>query len=97
MTLTVKESKQWKNWKLQQIAAEIKIYEGLLHVARTEYAWLNGVHDANLDLRFGCESEQDLAPFREEQATWTRQLEDIAVEGLLNGKAKEFLTRSAAA
>lgn len=87
MKLTVKESQQWKNWRIAQIDAEIRIYEGLLHVARNERAWLNGLHGANLETRFGCESAEDLRPFREDQAGWKRELEDLWIAGELARKA----------
>lgn len=90
MKLITTIAQQWKNWELQRKAIRIQLYEELLRVERTEYAALNKLHGKALNLRFGCESEEDLAPFRDEQATWKRQLEDIAVEGLLNGKAEQF-------
>lgn len=87
MKLTIKESQQWKNWKLAQIDAEIQIYEGLLRMARNERAWFNGLHGANLETRFGCESEEDLQPFREDQAGWKRELEDLWIAGELARRA----------
>lgn len=87
MKLVVKESQQWKNWRIAQLDAEIRIYEGLLRVARNERAWFNGLHGANLETRFGCESEEDLRPFREDQAGWKRELEDIFIAGALARKS----------
>lgn len=83
----VMESQRWRNWKLNQLRMEITLLEAQLHQPRTDYARWNTMGDAELRTCFGCEREEDLQPFRTDQAQWTRRLEDIVVDGILGRKA----------
>lgn len=81
---------RWRNERISQLQAEVRILEALIEVTRNDLAETRSLHGERLAIRFGWEHPADVEATMRHYREYIVSIEDIWIAGEHNLNPRDF-------